>query len=288
MKIFRMRVLGIVILIAASLVSASLSEASGSWPNEPAGSHVLTESEFACIACNGWGLVGDSRTHIFSDPTSPGATRNVLRMTFPAGVPGGTGVGNVYYPLPGGGVQNLYAGFRWKPSSTWNGGSTGGQKINFMIGQDFNWSLILLFYQGRINVYYANNAGVNNCHLPNTWGDCPGSRQIFPNAYSPTITLDRWYQLEVYIKLSTTPTSRDGIIRWWIDGQLSGNYTTVNFPTKRIVQYEFNGTWGNAPETNRTEFNISYDQARLSTGGSVPNGDKTPPAAPSNVNVTVR
>jgi hypothetical protein len=256
--------------------------AAQAWPNEPQGSTVLTDRGFDCIACDGWGFTNDPRTTIGGDTSAP-SPPNVLQMRFTSGVPGGQSVGNVYYPLNS--LRELYAGFWWKPGATWNGG-TGGQKINFMMGDNGKWNIVMLLYADhKINIYFPNSVGVNNCHLPGVWGDCPGTVQVYANVSNPTITLGVWHRMELYIKQSTSPTSRDGIIKWWIGGALCGDFTNVNFPEDRLIQYEFDATWGNIGDVNAREFFFSYNNVRLSTGGTLKQGNTAAPPTPTALRV---
>lgn len=277
------------VLLAAGLLASSPSPAAAqSWPNEPSGSTVLTDYAYNSMTGSGWGLSGAWGVSLGSDPSAPLSPSNVLQMRFPPGLEGGRSTGNSYFPV--GNLTELYAGFWWKPSTNWEGGS-GGQKISF-IQPSGSWNLVFLLNAAstglpyKVNAYYPNSAGVNNCHLSSVWGDCPGSVQIFANASNPTISLGVWHRMEMYVKKSSSPTSRDGILRWWIDGVLCANYTNVNYPAENIVQFEFDPTWGNVGETKTAaEHYFWYDHVHLSTGGSgsIPKSDTAPPSVPSGL-----
>jgi hypothetical protein len=43
------------------------------------------------------------------------------------------------------------------------------------------------------------------------------------------LTVGAWTKLEAYVKASTTSTSRDGIVRWWVNGVPAGSYTNLNY-----------------------------------------------------------
>ena len=59
-----------------------------------------------------------------------------------------------------------------------------------------------------------------------------------------------WYRIELYFKGSTTPTSQDGLLRWWVTklGDAAptqvGDYTNVNFDTPNFIDFSFAPTWG--------------------------------------------
>ena len=52
-----------------------------------------------------------------------------------------------------------------------------------------------------------------------------------------------WHLIEVYMKASSTKTSRDGIIRWALDGKIVGNYPTVNISPGGFADFQYNHAW---------------------------------------------
>lgn len=101
--------------------------------------------------------------------------------------------------------------------------------------------------------------------------------------------------LEAYIKCSTNWTSRDGIVRWWVNGTLVGNYTNVNYPGP-MDNWTWNETWDGTPGfTNATvDWEHWIDHLYISTGGtvtpspSVPTiGSITPTSGPVGTPLTI-
>ncbi|MFO0773271.1 MAG: hypothetical protein U0172_01225 [Nitrospiraceae bacterium] len=273
-------------LIAGALALLAPTHAQAqAWPNEPSGATVLTDSNYNCLVCNGWDISGNSGMSIVADATAPFSPSNVMQHKFSSGLPGGRSVGVSYFPVVPT-RRELYMGFWWKASSSWEGGSLGGgQKISFIQGAGA-WNMVMLLNPNRkLSVYFPNTEQVQNCQLQGAWGDCPGSVQVFPNAANPEITLDTWHRIEYYVKLSTTSTSQDGVIRWWVDGQLNGNFTNANFPQYQIIQAEFDPTWGNVGDTKSTTHYFWYDHVHVSTGGTSggTKSDSVPPAIPSGL-----
>ena len=41
--------------------------------------------------------------------------------------------------------------------------------------------------------------------------------------------------------------SNDGVIRWWVDGVLNGNYANVHYPAGSFIEYQYAPTLQNAP-----------------------------------------
>jgi hypothetical protein len=63
------------------------------------------------------------------------------------------------------------------------------------------------------------------------------------------VASDRLPALKLYFKRSSTPTTADGIIRWWINGVLRGDYTNIRWPTVNFETWRFSPTWGGVGDT---------------------------------------
>lgn len=268
------------ILIALALVLASaVSAQAQTWPNEPSGSTLLSDHSFTSVAGDGWATNSGALT-IVSDGSAPQSPSSVLQMSFPPGLQGGTSPGAVYFPL-GTTYREMYMGFWWKASTNWEGGAMGGgQKISFFQPTG-SWNLVMLLNPDHtISVYFPNDSQVNNCNLSPSWGDCPGTRQLYGGVWNPQVSFGVWHRIETYVKMSSSTTSQDGIIRWWIDGNLAGNFTTVNFPQYPISQVELDSTWGNVGDVKTTTTQFWFDHVRVTRGGTSSGGGGTSPPPP--------
>lgn len=277
-----------VFALAAGLCWQSDANAQ-SWPNEPGGSQLLTDWGFSNQSWPaGWG--SDSPPQIVSDGTAPASASNVARQTFPSGFVGGVSPNNFYFPIPG--ARELYAGYWWKASNPWQGHSSNGNKIHFFMGNNGSWNQVVEMYgpvsgPWRYSIYFPNSS-VSNSHLSPSYGDAVGTRHIFPNISDPPVTLGAWHRIEHYAKMSTTPTSRDGILRWWVDGVLVGSFTDVNYPQETISEFQFSPTWGGVGDTKTQTDYFQWDHVRISIpngGGGSTKTDTTPPASPINLRV---
>ena len=57
----------------------------------------------------------------------------------------------------------------------------------------------------------------------------------------------------------------DGIIRWWMDGVLVGDYTNVKFPNDNgFVEYQISPTWGGNTGDVKTENRLLLVRPQLS------------------------
>ncbi len=99
---------------------------------------------------------------------------------------------------------------------------------------------VTLEFTVAANGHLANAAGSGTVwHL---FGNVNGGNYV--------VTPGTWYRIELYFKGSTTPTARDGVVRWWAT-QLGdaaptavGNYTAANFDIPDFIQFSFAPTWG--------------------------------------------
>jgi hypothetical protein len=238
----------------------------GSFPNEPPGFRTLTEWAYNQVVTssrgqfahgsNVWNQTpGAGAAAIVSDPDAPLSPPNVVQLTYPVGLLSGEAPWTLFInPLPPG--REFYTAFWWKPSDSWQGDPSGINKITFW--QDAapaSGNLILMMNNQRQSAYVLDvnlefNTAVND-HLANTMGS-KTSWHVFGNVRGGNYVIvpGTWYRIELYFKGSTTPTSRNGMLRWWMTKQGDaaptpvGDYTNVNFDTPEFIQFSFAPTWG--------------------------------------------
>jgi len=95
-------------------------------------------------------------------------------------------------------------------------------------------------------LWTLNTSGISNEHLVGT--SDPGAL-FFPNVGNGTVSVGVWYKFEAYIKASTTRTSRDGDLKWWINGVLVGSYPGLNYcgPNgETLDRFVWTPTWDGA------------------------------------------
>lgn len=238
----------------------------GPWPGEPAGFRTVTDWPYNSIVTKIDGAVsaganvwnqsrGTGLAGIVPDPTAPFSPPNVVELTYPVGLPSGSAPWTLYFN-PGPPGREFYTAFWWKASEGWQGDPSGINKIIFW--QDrapASCNLIMMMNNQRQAAYLltvtlefnqANNAQlVNSAGEGTVWhvfGNVRGGNYV--------ITPGTWYRIELYFKGSTTPTSQDGVVRWWASkvGDAAptpvGDYTNVNFDSPDFIQFSFAPTWG--------------------------------------------
>lgn len=235
------------------------------WPNLPA--HLLTVHDYSLqdpipagtgdrAWSQGWGIVrGNAK--LVSDPTAP-LGDPTLQIDYPVGFPSGSEPVTIYRPASG---DEGYVACWWKISSPWQGDPSGINKLWFWQLQN-NANLILMAnnqqQSGYLLTFTLEQLTAINDHLPNIAG-FPGGTvwHLFGNRYP--LVPGNWYRVESYFKRSTTPTSRDGIVRVWatklgdLTPTLVSEYLNVNTDASGLAQAEIAPTWGGNSGIGKSE-----------------------------------
>lgn len=274
--------------LCAGLVAVQQSYAAGVWTNEPAGASVLVDCNFSSSpgACGildvyGSGIsVSDS-----SAPVSPaGGVKALLRAYDSQG-----GMQLIYAtPQP---VREMYVGFTWRTNPQFQGRIV-QNKLFFIRGNTLGNG-----YFGMWNPpgsptmkmeWGHNTSGLDNSHT------CALDLGLwcYANVGPSMITLGQWARVEVYQKASTTATSRDGILRWWINGVQGGNYTNLNYAPSGLTEWQWNNTWDGAQDmgtSNTVDWEHWIDHLHISVpnGGSGTDSPPGPPATPTLRSISV-
>lgn len=209
----------IVFLLSVFLLLPSI--ASAQWTNEPPGSALIKD----CNMSTTCGLSGGgwySGSENLSGMISPSGTQNSSMFA------GNTFGGSQVYTGLGGNYNEVYVGWVLRTSDPFEPFACCASKMFFVRGPGTNGFFGASIGSSSSTLYFGHNtSGLDNSHI------CPDGLGLGPcgqNISSYPIIHGRYSKLEVYIKGSTNATSRDGIVRWWLDGILVGNYTTFNYP----------------------------------------------------------
>lgn len=274
-----------VLTFCAGFVGAQQSHAAGVWTNEPAGASVVLDCPFNGAPSSCGILDVYSSTVQDSDGSGPVSPSGVMRSTIYAGNSAGGSQLNWVAPQ----VSNeMYVGMLWRTNPQFQGRQV-GNKMFFVRGPSVNGVYMfnggaLVGGQGRM-IFSHNTASLDNSQA------CANEQGFtcFPNAGPGTLTVGVWTKLEAYVKKSTTSTSRDGIVRWWVNGVLAGNYTNMNYAPNGLNEWVWSETWdGTVNPTPSADWSHYIDHLHI----SIPNGSNTsdqppgPPASPTMRSVT--
>jgi len=241
-------------------------QASSPWPGEPGGFKTITDWPYNLLVTkvdggtstggNVWNQSpGTGLAGVVFDSTAPFSPPNVVELTYPVGLPSGSAPWTLYFnPRPAG--REFYTAFWWKANPEWQGDPSGVNKIIFwQDGAASSANLIMMMNNQRQSNYLltvtlefnqasngqlANSAGSG--HVWHVFGNVRGGNYV--------ITPGNWYRIELYFKGSTTPTSQDGVLKWWATklgdpaATPVGDYANVNFDAPDFIQFSFAPTWG--------------------------------------------
>jgi hypothetical protein len=92
----------------------------------------------------------------------------------------------------------------------------------------------------------------------------------FPNVTTSVPTHKAWHRIEVYCEFSSPAGASNGVLKWWIDGVLNGNYTTAVFRNLGFDWFDHFPIRGNFVSGTTTWTATDYfwvDHTRISTFG---------------------
>ncbi len=252
---------GVVAIVALSCRSpaepaapASGAGARGEWANEPAGLVTLTDRVWTELAGGLWKRRESSADRIVQDATVTQAPAIALEYVYGAGFAGGRAPATHYYPLDH--QHELFVGLQWKVSEPWQGHSSGVNKIQFAYTASADVAMVM----------YGQNGGPYDVRVLPQWPEHTG-KWLTPNLKSAPIVPGGWHRLEWYLRYDSQYGAADGIIRWWVDGALAGDYAQVRFPADGgFIEYQLSPTWGGVgdvkTETDYYRFHRSYLSGR--------------------------
>lgn len=272
--------------------------ADAQFANRPSGLSTIYDCPYTGTMCPYSRASNDRFENVYSTQAfdnfgnAPLSPPSVMKSFVAAGAATNTGNGQWINHLPN--VRQLFFATWWNTNAAFAGWPNNTNKMlfarnpaidnNFLVWQGPQGSCKTLKWYNQAQ--YANN------HLPNTFGmnyPIDGTGWFEPNqGNSGTVCAGAgWKKIEVYLSVSTTTTSRDGVIKWWLDGVLIGHHTGVNLTPNGITEFQVNHTWDGGDRGSTTEWAHYWDQMLIaaSSGGGGGGGttDTTPPSQVTGV-----
>ncbi|WP_413935941.1 hypothetical protein [Nitrospira sp. BLG_1] len=257
------------------------------WPNEPAGSTVI--SDWGFNTCNGGGWFGDC-AGIVNDAGAPISPPQTMRFRYDPAT--GFGGGELWTIIN---AREFYLSFFHKLSDPFEGAGNGSNKVIFSFTDDsIAWYLKWQGEQGSGQFFPSffwttaepqNDTYLDNCHITeNFYVADPDFPCLLRQWNAPTpVPLGVWFQFEMHYKASSTVSNRDGFVRYWLDGSLILNLNNLNTPDANVSQLFFTPTW--TPPIDRSNPDeMWWDHVRVSLPTGSP--DTTPPNPPTGITVT--
>jgi hypothetical protein len=81
-------------------------------------------------------------------------------------------------------------------------------------------------------------------------------QRLDPNIDTSVVSLGAWHRIEIYAKYSSAD-SANGVLKWWVDGQLNGEYANLKMAPDSGFRYlQFAPTYGG--NTGDTKLQTDY------------------------------
>ena len=133
-------------------------------------------------------------------------------------------------------VREVYTAWWMKLSPNWIPNPAGGGKITFLWTDVVGQVYTNLYHKGGDETGWVTGPPYR-IGLNTEWS--PYGQHIWlPNVATTGINPGEWHRIEVYYRWGT---AGNGVLRWWVDGVLNGDYTSVSYPSAAtsFSQFEF-------------------------------------------------
>ena len=200
---------------------------------QPTGLRSVSDQEWTALKPTGWDYLRRTSSKNDDICRDPSTARSALRIVFTPDMAPNTEPSVHWLGLPS--VNTVYAAWLIRLSPNWTSSPAGGGKIAFLhtpTGQ---------VYTGFFGAKAPHRVSVNT-----EWA--PYGQQIWgPNVTTTPIEYGKWYRIEWYLQWESVPGAGDGVIRWWVNGTLNGDYHNMRYPVGGFTQFEFAPTLQNPP-----------------------------------------
>lgn len=233
--------------VALGLTLLSLNEYQGAGFLPRPHDRVYNNQPWDDLTANGWNWVRRESSQdpsIVADPTAPVSPENVLRIVFTPDMGYGNEPSAHWIELPR--TTEISTSWWLKLSSNWTCAlNEWCTHISYLFPQNGDGQVYTgLFHPSDDQAGPPYRVGANTEWAPYS------TNRMLPNIATTWLNPGEWHRIEFYYKWETTPgISGDGVIRWWVDGVLNGDYTNVHYPvTPGFQEFQFAPTFGTPDE----------------------------------------
>jgi hypothetical protein len=192
---------------------------------------------------------------IWNDKGLGSIVSGIWQVKYEKGFSGGSAPATIIHALPV--PKEVFVSFDWKANADWQGHGSNVNKLEF--------------------IYFEGNGGDINLQMYGTPGGPYELRTCLqfknadtrcwlrPNVNKIPVTLGDWHKIEWLVQSNSSAGVADGVVKWWMDGVLIGNYTDVLFPQEKMEEYKLSPTWGGVGEEKNKDDYFWFDNLYLST-----------------------
>src|SRR5688572_7330230 len=216
----------------------------------------LNDQPWTGLTTMGWGYqqrTSAKRADIVMDATAPSSPPHVLRMIFTPTMSRDTepGVHWIQLPTP----REIQASWSVKLSANWTPSPAGAAKMTFL----HVWPNGL----GQVYSALGESSSPHSMVVNTEWAPY-GQKFWVPNVATTHIVYNRWYRIDWYLKWESMSGAGDGVLRWWVNGELNGNHGDVRCPVRGtgFEQCEFAPTVQRPPSAEQYMY---VDHTTIST-----------------------
>lgn len=204
---------------------------------QPAGFHTIDDRQWSLIDGLGWTLMWGHGV-VVTDTTAPFEPPLAAEIDFPVGFVGGSAAGTLTYDF--GSRRAVYASIWWKLSDPWQGHPSNSNKVAYLFTESRGSMAMIM---------YGTPGGPYELRVYPDWqGDW-----LRPNATHRAITLGAWHHIAWLVQYGATANPPSGVVRWWLDGALIGNYCDVKLPSAPLTELKLAPVWGGIEAVRKTE-----------------------------------
>jgi len=199
----------------------------------PTGLPPVTEQSWDTMTANGWNYLRRTSTKgadIVADPDAPFSPDRVLRIIFTPDMQRDSEPSVHWIALAT--ATEVHAGWWMKLSPNWVSSPAGACKITFLLTAPNGQGQV---YSALYGSKAPHHVGINTEWAPY------GQKVWSPNMTTTPLGYGQWHRIDWYARWASAPDRADGVMRWWVDGVLNGNYFDVRFPSagQGFQQFEF-------------------------------------------------
>jgi hypothetical protein len=221
------------------------SSTAGEALDQPDGLAPFNAQPWNAMTANRWNYLRRTSSKddaIVADATAPFSPPSVLRIVFTRDMKRDHEPSVHFTGLPK--AKEVYAVWWMKLSPNWTCSPAGCGKIAFLFSDEANGA----------GITYSNLAGADGSHYINIATTWPAHGYKFwePNVATTPVYDDQWYRIAWYERWASGPDAADGIIRWWVNDVLNGDYRSVRFPLiPGFIEFQYAPTRQNPPPTEQ-------------------------------------